>query len=98
MRTVELMSHTIRNKGNLLARVGRIRGQVEALERALEAEKGCAEIMQQIAAFRGAANGLMTEVIEEYVRTHVASPSITSNASRTRGADELIEVVRTYLR
>ena len=68
------------------------------LERALEAEKGCTEVMQQIAAFRGAANGLMTEVIEEHVRTHVASASITSNASRTRGADELIEIVRTYLR
>jgi len=54
--------------------------------------------MQQIAAFRGAATGLMTEVIEEHVRTHVASPSITSNASRSRGADELIEVVRAYLR
>jgi DNA-binding FrmR family transcriptional regulator len=92
------MSHTVRNKTTLLARVKRIRGQVEALERALEAEKGCSEIMQQIAAFRGAANGLMTEVIEEHVRTHVASPSITSNASRTRGADELIDIVRAYLR
>ncbi|HWX69692.1 MAG TPA: metal/formaldehyde-sensitive transcriptional repressor [Steroidobacteraceae bacterium] len=92
------MSHIIRNKTRLLARVRRIRGQVEALERALVAEKGCAEIMQQIAAFRGAANGLMTEVIEEHVRTHVASPSIASNASRTKGADELIEVVRAYLR
>jgi DNA-binding FrmR family transcriptional regulator len=92
------MSHTIRNKTGLLARVRRIRGQVEALERALEAEKGCAEIMQQIAAFRGAANGLMTEVIEEHLRTHVASASITSHASRTRGADELIEIVRAYIR
>jgi DNA-binding FrmR family transcriptional regulator len=92
------MSHTVRNKTNLLARVTRIRGQVEALERALEAERGCAEIMQQIAAVRGAANALMTEVIEEHVRTHVASPAITSNAARTRGADELIDVVRTYLR
>ena len=77
------MSHTIRNRATLLARVGRIRGQVGALERALEAEKGCAEIMQQIAAVRGAASGLMTEMIEEHVHTHVASPSITSNASRS---------------
>ncbi len=92
------MSHTSRNKAKLLARVRRIRGQVEALERALETEKGCAEIMQQIAAFRGAANGLMTEVIEEHVRTHVVSSLISSNASRTRGAEELIEVVRAYLR
>lgn len=92
------MSHTSRNKAKLLARVRRIRGQVEALERALETEKGCAEIMQQIAAFRGAANGLMTEVIEEHVRTHVVSSPISSNASRARGAEELIEVVRAYLR
>ena len=92
------MSHTVRNKSSLLARVRRIRGQVEALERALEAEKGCTEIMQQIAAFRGAANGLMTEVIEEHLRTHVASASIRSHANRTRGADELIEIVRAYLR
>ena len=90
------MSHTIRNKANLLARVRRIRGQVEALERALEEERGCSEIMQQIAAFRGAATGLMTEVIEEHVRTHVANPS--SNASRERGADELVDILRAYMR
>jgi DNA-binding FrmR family transcriptional regulator len=92
------MSHTIRNKATLLARVGRIRGQVEALERALQQEKGCMQIMQQIAAVRGAASGLMTEMIEEHVNTHVASPSITSNASRARGAEELVEIVRAYLR
>jgi DNA-binding FrmR family transcriptional regulator len=92
------MSHISRNKANLLTRVRRIRGQVEALERALEEEQGCAEIMQQIAAFRGAANGLMTEVIEEHVRTHIVSSSITSNASRAKGADELIDIVRAYLR
>jgi DNA-binding FrmR family transcriptional regulator len=92
------MSHTIRNKNALLTRVRRIRGQVEALERALEAEKGCAEIMQQIAAFRGAANGLMTQVIEEHLRTHVASAAVPSQASRAKGAEELIDIVRAYLR
>jgi DNA-binding FrmR family transcriptional regulator len=91
------MSHTIRDKPKLLARVRRIRGQVEALERALEAEKGCAAVLQQIAAARGAMNGLMTEVIEEHVRTHVASPAIRSHSDRAKGADELIEVVRAYL-
>ena len=38
------MGHTVREKAKLLGRVRRIRGQVEALERALEAEKGCSEI------------------------------------------------------
>jgi FrmR/RcnR family transcriptional regulator, repressor of frmRAB operon len=92
------MGHTVRDKIKLLARVRRIRGQVEALERALETEKGCNEVLQQIVAARGAMNGLMTEVIEDHVRTHVASPAITSQAERTRGAEELIEVVRSYLK
>ncbi len=92
------MSHTIREKAKLLIRVRRMRGQVEALERALEAETGCAAVLQQIAALRGAMNGLMNEVIEDHVNTHIASPSITSNAERTRGARELLDVVRTYLK
>lgn len=92
------MSHTVRDKSRLLARVRRIRGQVEALERALDAEKECAEILHQIAAVRGATSGLMAEVLEEHVRTHVADPSITDAAERMRGADELIAVLRTYLK
>jgi hypothetical protein len=43
----------------LLNRVRRIRGQVEADERALEREIGCADVVQLIAAARGAINGPM---------------------------------------
>ena len=92
------MGHTVTEKTKLLARVRRIRGQVEGLERALEAEKGCNEVLQQIVAARGAMNALMNEVIEEHVRGHIASASITSNAERARGANELIEALRMYLK
>jgi len=92
------MGHTVRDKVKLLARIRRIRGQVEALERALETEKGCNVVLQQIVAVRGAMNGLMSEVIEEHVRMHIASSTITSDAERTKGADELIDVVRSYLK
>jgi DNA-binding FrmR family transcriptional regulator len=90
--------HTIKKKSKLLGRVSRIRGQVEALERALEDERDCAEVLQQIAAVRGAINGLMAEVIEDHIYMHVADPSIASDAERTRGADELINVIRIYLK
>jgi DNA-binding FrmR family transcriptional regulator len=92
------MSHTVREKTKLLGRVRRIRGQVEALERALEAERGCAEVLHQIAAVRGAMNGLMAEVIEDHISTHIADPDIASNAERRKGADELIDVIRAYLK
>jgi DNA-binding FrmR family transcriptional regulator len=92
------MSHTTRGKSKLLSRVHRIRGQVEALERALEGERACAEVLQQIAAVRGAVNGLMVEVMEDHIEAHVANPQITSDARRREGADQLIEVLRAYLR
>jgi len=60
------MTHTIREKSKLLARVRRIRGQVEAIERALAAEAPCAEVLQVIASVRGAVNGLMAEVVEDH--------------------------------
>lgn len=90
------MSHTTREKSKLLARVRRIRGQVEALERALEGERGCAEVLQQIAAVRGAINGLMVEVMGDHIDTHLAGSE--SDPKRRQAADELVDVVRAYLR
>lgn len=92
------MSHTIRDKAKLVARVRRIRGQVEALERALDTEQGCAEVLHQIAAIRGAVQGLMGEVMEGHIREHVAGPRAASQAARTRAADELVAVLRTYFK
>lgn len=92
------MGHTVREKSKLLGRVRRIRGQVEALERALEAEKGCSEILHQIAAVRGAMNGLMMEVIEDHIQMHIANPAITRESERSRGAEELVDVIRAYLK
>ena len=63
--------HTIRDRQKLLGRVRRIRGQVEAIERALESEAGCETVMHQIAGVRGAVAGLMAEVIDDHIRTHL---------------------------
>lgn len=65
------MSHTVHDKKKLLARVRRIKGQTGALESALEQETDCAAILQQIAAIRGAVNGLMLEVLEGHMREHL---------------------------
>ena len=92
------MAHTIQEKAKLLARVRRIRGQIDALERALEEEHGCAPVMQQIAAVRGAINGLMAEVIEDHLRIHVVNPAIASESERDQATDELVQVIRAYLK
>ena len=92
------MGHTLRDKAKLLNRVRRLRGQVEAIERVLDEERGCSEVLQLIASTRGAMNGLMAEIIEGHIRDHVASPDIASDEMRARSADELINVLRTYLK
>ncbi|WP_029354217.1 metal/formaldehyde-sensitive transcriptional repressor [Bosea sp. 117] len=92
------MSHTIKDKSRLLARVHRVRGQVEAVERALEAELGCGDVLQLVASVRGAINGLTLELIEEHIRHHVVDPATEPDAGKAQGAAELIEVLRTYLK
>ena len=92
------MSHTVREKSKLLNRVSRLRGQIEAVERALEQELDCAEVLQLIVSARGAMNGLMAEVMEDHIRLHVVDPALEANSDRARGAEELIDVVRSYLK
>ena len=92
------MSHTIKEKAKLLARVRRVRGQVEAVERALEQEMGCSAVLHLVVAARGAMNSLMAEIIEDHIREHVVDPARERSTSRSRGAEELIEVVQAYLR
>jgi DNA-binding FrmR family transcriptional regulator len=92
------MTHTIREKRKLLARVRRIRGQVEAVERALEAEAGCERVMHLLASTRAAMAGLMAEVMEDHIRLHLLDPDGERDPRRAQGAEELIDVVRTYMR
>jgi DNA-binding FrmR family transcriptional regulator len=92
------MSHTIREKKKLLARVRRIRGQVDGIERALEGEAGCDRIMHMIAGIRGSVAGLMAEVVEDHIRTHLVDPAKNPGALNADAAEQLIEVVHTYLK
>ena len=92
------MSHTIKGKAKLLGRVRRIKGQMEAVERALEAEMECGEILQLVASVRGAINGPTVELIEDHIVHHVVDPNKEPDAERAKGAADLIDVVRTYLK
>src|SRR5580658_6466249 len=84
------MAHTIREKAKLIARVRRIRGQIEAVERALTAETECTDVLRLIASVRGAVNGLMGEVMEDHVLEHVFNAATASE--RTKNAEEFAEI------
>jgi FrmR/RcnR family transcriptional regulator, repressor of frmRAB operon len=92
------VSHTTKDKKKLLSRIRRIKGQSEAIERALEGDEECEEILQLVASCRGALNGLMAELIEGHVRFHLLPPEIKSHPSQLEAADELIAVVKRYFK
>lgn len=93
------MTHTVHGQKSLLARVRRIKGQADALERLIEAgqELDCGKVLQQIAAIRGAVAGLMAEVLEGHLREHVAAENITTE-QRHEEIEEVVAVLRTYLK
>lgn len=92
------MSHTIREQKKLLARVRRIRGQVEGIERALATEAQCDQVLHLIAGARGAMAGLMAEIVEDHVRSHLVDTARYPGALNADAAEQLLDVVRTYLK
>jgi DNA-binding FrmR family transcriptional regulator len=91
------MPHSPGEKKKALTRVRRIRGQLDALERALEAGSDCAPVLQQLAAVRGAVNGLMSEVLESHLREEFGQASKASG-KRKDGIDAAVALVRSYLK
>jgi len=92
------MAHTKDEKTKLLHRVRRIRGQVEAIERSLDQEAECSEVLHNISACRGAMDALMAEVIEGHLRYHVLDPNSDPTGEQIDAAEDLIHALRTDLK
>ena len=90
------MPHQVHEKQKLLNRVRRLRGQIDAVERAIDAEDSCAAVMHRLTACRGAVNSLLAEVIEDHVRDHLFAAG--KSGATTAAADELIDIVHAYFR
>lgn len=91
------MSHTVHERKKLLIRVRRIKGQVEAMEKALNEEPDCAAVLQQIASIRGAVNGLMAGMLEGHIREHLGSATVLPE-QRQQDLEQVISVLRSYLK
>ncbi|AXI04201.1 metal/formaldehyde-sensitive transcriptional repressor [Aquirhabdus parva] len=91
------MPHTIHDKKKIMTRIRRIKGQVEALEKVLDQEVECIEILQQIAAIRGAANGLMVEVLDGHIREHLGVDDLTTE-QRQLEVEQVVGILKSYLK
>jgi DNA-binding FrmR family transcriptional regulator len=92
------MNHLAKERSKLLNRIKRMRGQLQAIERSLDAEEECASVLQQATACRGALDGFIAEVIEDHIREHMVDPKANPADSRAQAAEELIDIVHMYLK
>lgn len=92
------MSHTIKEKQNLILRAKRIQGQVEALVRTLDEERDCSEVLQIMSAARGAMNSLMAELLEGHIRNHVLNGKRKPTTQQNAAAEDVISMVKSYLK
>lgn len=88
------MSHISREKLDLINRTKKVVGQLEAVQRALEEDAHCSDVLQRLAAARGAINSLMGELMEDHIRHHMPRNSKSSEEA----ADDVIDIIRTYLK
>ena len=92
------MAHIARDQKSLLHRIRRIRGQLNGLEKAVEEDRDCGDILLTLAACRGAMNSLMAQILEGHVRHHVIPQGRKADPESAHAAEELIEVIKRYLR
>ncbi|HEX3684227.1 MAG TPA: metal/formaldehyde-sensitive transcriptional repressor [Bryobacteraceae bacterium] len=92
------MSHVVSEKQKLILRIRRLKGQLDAVERALEEEADCSKVMHTLSACRGAMDALMVELLEDHVRYHLVKPTAGPRSPEARAASDLIESIKTYLR
>jgi FrmR/RcnR family transcriptional regulator, repressor of frmRAB operon len=90
------LSHTTKDLKKQLSRIRRIKGQVEAIERALQGDGDSEDILQLVASCRGALNGLMAGLIEGHLRYHVLPPANKLETAQVEAANELVAVVKRY--
>ncbi|HKD44644.1 MAG TPA: metal-sensing transcriptional repressor [Candidatus Angelobacter sp.] len=92
------MAHTASEKKSLLVRVNRIQGQLESIREAIEEERECADVLQQIAACRGAVNSLLVEIVEGEIRFHVLGKNSKVDSREAKAAENLVQILRRYIK
>lgn len=92
------MTDPVEDRQKLINRVRRLAGQIEALERAVESEAGFTEVVRLLAAGRGAINSIMAEVVEDHIEAHLLGSDRKPSRSETAAAEELLDVLRSYIK
>lgn len=74
-------------QAKLLARLRRIEGQVRGLQRMIESETYCIDVLTQVSAATKALQGVGLELLDEHLRHCVAGAAASGDQRKT---DELV--------
>jgi DNA-binding FrmR family transcriptional regulator len=87
------------HKDALLKRLRRIEGQVRGLERMVEDDRYCIDVLTQIAAVETALEAVASKVLEDHV-SHCVAGALASGdeAEATAKTDELLAAVNRFVR
>jgi CsoR family transcriptional regulator, copper-sensing transcriptional repressor len=85
------------NKDALIRRLHRVEGQVRGIERMVEDDRYCIDILTQIGAVSTALESLAFEILDDHVN-HCVKDAIASGSEReaTTKTDELLAAVRRF--
>lgn len=90
------MSHVNDSAKKIKIRLKKIKGQLDAVEKCLDSDKECAEVLQTLAAARGAINSLFGELVEEHIQEHIINTNSKDKKSHDQAAMEVIKLIKTY--
>lgn len=98
------MPHSSKDKQRAITRLRKVQGQAKALEAAVADGAACGVVLQQLAAMRGAVNGLMADVLEGHLRETLGhadcdQTQLTPEHEAMHAAlDDAVRLVRSYLK
>jgi len=84
-------------KVKVLARLRRIEGQVQGIQRMLEEDKYCVDVLLQLSAVQGAVEQVQKIVLGQHIESCVSDAIRSGNArERQRKVGELLEVFSRF--
>lgn len=90
------MSHTIRDKDKLIARVNRIKGQLEAVTQVLNGEEEPYKLLQMLSSSRGALTGLMGDILEGHILEHIVEAPTKKEAAQA--GREVTDILKSFFK
>jgi DNA-binding FrmR family transcriptional regulator len=83
------------NKADLLTRLKRVEGQVRGIQRMIESDRYCVDILVQLAAIKSAVHQVALSLLDSHTRGCVADAIVNQEGSIEK-IDELMDVIRKF--